>query len=105
MLTGMLPIAALVHMHVTAHRLMMRNNASLRTIEHAPHGIIAANNISSLDPITARRYFSLFKGKAVLSKPVVTNDEDLVKGPRVLEQVCVLSLASRACESAWACEA
>jgi hypothetical protein len=62
-------------------------NDSVDFIPAAPHGIVNADNASRYDATTGRHYYSLFKSKAVLTKPKVEDDDDRLQGPRVLDRV------------------
>ena len=62
-------------------------NDSVDFIPAAPHGILNADNASRYDATTGRHYYSLFKRKAVLTKPKVEDDDDRLQGPRVLDRV------------------
>ena len=63
-------------------------NLTAGKMEEAQHGRIRVDNNTLLDATTKRSYYSLFKGKALLSRPRVMDDADLLRGPRVLDQVC-----------------
>jgi hypothetical protein len=70
----------------SATRQIMLND-SMNLTPAAPHGIIIADNATRHDATTGRDYYSLFKSKAVLTKPTVEDDDDRLEGPRVLDRV------------------
>ena len=62
-------------------------NDSTDFVPAAPHGIINTDNASRHDATTGRHYYSLFKSKALLTKPTVEDDYDRLQGPRALDRV------------------